>query len=186
MGQVHSSDPPGRFLKQDTSTKLWVEITNEKAKKKVGQAFRDIISPDERSRIVIDDIAADATTTESDNDEIATYIIDYLNQETAESTQHLDRTTMPPSRRTAFSQDHQWRSEKTYCRRCGDADPGRQPSAQAASADGKNDEKDVERGHEKHAARHARRNAPARDGVTAGKKGRQSPFCFYSSKTYKG
>lgn len=96
MGQVHSLDPPGRFLKQDTSTKLWVEITDEKAKKKVGQAFRDIISPDERSRIVIDDIAADATTTESDNVEIATYIIDYLNQETAESTQHLDRTTMPP------------------------------------------------------------------------------------------
>jgi len=96
MGQVHSLDPPGRFLKQDTSTKLWVEITDEKAKKKVGQAFRDIISPDDRSRIVFDDIAADATTTESEKVAIATYI-DSLNQETAKSTKlQLDCTVMPP------------------------------------------------------------------------------------------
>jgi hypothetical protein len=50
IAQVHSL--PGRFLQQaDGKTHKWVEINEKRAKKKVGQAFRDITPHDERSRI---------------------------------------------------------------------------------------------------------------------------------------
>ena len=49
IAQVHAL--PGRFLKQDGKTAKWLEINEQKAKKKVGQAFRDITPHDERFRI---------------------------------------------------------------------------------------------------------------------------------------
>lgn len=49
IAQVHAL--PGRFLKQDGKTGKWLEINEQKAKKKCGQAFRDITPHDERSRI---------------------------------------------------------------------------------------------------------------------------------------
>ena len=49
MAQVHAL--PGRFLKKDGKTGKWLEINEKKAKKKIGQAFRDRTPHDERSRI---------------------------------------------------------------------------------------------------------------------------------------
>lgn len=41
VSDIRSSDPPGRFLKVDPDTGLWVEIGDEKAWKKTGQALRE-------------------------------------------------------------------------------------------------------------------------------------------------
>lgn len=38
---IRSMDPPGRFLKEDNSSKGWIEIGDEKARKKAGQAMRE-------------------------------------------------------------------------------------------------------------------------------------------------
>lgn len=38
---IRSTDPPGRFLKQDIDTQYWKEIGDEKARKKAGQAMRE-------------------------------------------------------------------------------------------------------------------------------------------------
>ncbi|KAL9184950.1 hypothetical protein ACHAXT_002727 [Thalassiosira profunda] len=39
--QIRALDPPGRFLKEDPHTGLWVEIGDERAWKKAGQALRE-------------------------------------------------------------------------------------------------------------------------------------------------
>ena len=39
--QIRSMNPPGRFLKQDTTTKEWYDIGSDAAIKKVGQAIRE-------------------------------------------------------------------------------------------------------------------------------------------------
>jgi hypothetical protein len=38
---IRKMDPPGRFLKEDSNSKGWVEIGDEKARKKAGQAMRE-------------------------------------------------------------------------------------------------------------------------------------------------
>jgi len=38
---IRTTNPPGRFLKQDKDTKCWKEIGDEKARKKAGQAMRE-------------------------------------------------------------------------------------------------------------------------------------------------
>lgn len=38
---IRKMDPPGRFLKEDSSSKGWIEIGDEKARKKAGQAMRE-------------------------------------------------------------------------------------------------------------------------------------------------
>lgn len=49
INQVQALNPPGRFLKKDATTRRWVEISEQKARKKVGQAFRDVVGPEDRS-----------------------------------------------------------------------------------------------------------------------------------------
>jgi len=44
---IRTAYPPGRFLKQDTDTKYWKEIGDEKATRKSGQAMRER-APDTR------------------------------------------------------------------------------------------------------------------------------------------
>lgn len=39
--QIRSMNPPGRFLKQDTTTKHWYDISSDAAMRKVGQAIRE-------------------------------------------------------------------------------------------------------------------------------------------------
>lgn len=39
---IRSLNPPGRFLELDTQGKLWVEIGDERARRKVGQGFREL------------------------------------------------------------------------------------------------------------------------------------------------
>lgn len=41
VASIRSSDPPGRFLKEDADVSAWVEIGDEKAWKKTGQALRE-------------------------------------------------------------------------------------------------------------------------------------------------
>lgn len=41
VDQIQSLDPPGRFLKQDSVTKLWYDIGNKKAIEKTRQALRE-------------------------------------------------------------------------------------------------------------------------------------------------
>lgn len=38
---IRKSDPSGRFLKMDTDSNLWIEIGDDKARKKAGQALRE-------------------------------------------------------------------------------------------------------------------------------------------------
>lgn len=38
---IRNMDPPGRFLKEDNTSNCWVEIGDEKARKKAGQAMRE-------------------------------------------------------------------------------------------------------------------------------------------------
>lgn len=38
---IRSMNPPGRFLKEDTKTQMWMEIGDQKARKKAGQAMRE-------------------------------------------------------------------------------------------------------------------------------------------------
>jgi len=38
---IRSMDPPGRFLKEDTRIQMWVEIGDQRARKKAGQAMRE-------------------------------------------------------------------------------------------------------------------------------------------------
>ena len=90
MGQIQSLDPPGRFLKQDASTKLWVEISNNKAKKKVGQAFRDIVSPDERSHLGVEVSTAEISTADT------AHIEPLSQQDGASSPIHRDGSITPP------------------------------------------------------------------------------------------
>ena len=39
---IRSLNPPGRFLELDTQGKLWIEIGDERARRKVGQGFREL------------------------------------------------------------------------------------------------------------------------------------------------
>ena len=41
VATIRHSDPPGRFLKEDPHTGLWIEIGDERAWKKAGQALRE-------------------------------------------------------------------------------------------------------------------------------------------------
>ena len=41
VDEIQSLDPPGRFLKQDTVTKLWHDIGKKKALEKTRQALRE-------------------------------------------------------------------------------------------------------------------------------------------------
>ncbi|KAL7525737.1 hypothetical protein ACHAXR_001135, partial [Thalassiosira sp. AJA248-18] len=41
VSNVRNSDPPGRFLKEDAHTGVWIEIGDERAWKKAGQALRE-------------------------------------------------------------------------------------------------------------------------------------------------
>lgn len=41
VSTIRTMDPPGRFLKEDTKTHHWIEIGDEKARKKAGQAMRE-------------------------------------------------------------------------------------------------------------------------------------------------
>ena len=41
VSTIRSMDPSGRFLKEDTKTHAWIEIGDEKARKKAGQAMRE-------------------------------------------------------------------------------------------------------------------------------------------------
>jgi hypothetical protein len=41
VDEIRNRDPPGRFLKQDPDTKLWVEIPDKKALDKTRQALRE-------------------------------------------------------------------------------------------------------------------------------------------------
>lgn len=38
---IRTMDPPGRFLKEDTKIQMWVEIGDQRARKKAGQAMRE-------------------------------------------------------------------------------------------------------------------------------------------------
>lgn len=48
--KIRSMDPPGRFLKEDGTSGYWIDIGDEKARKKAGQALRED-APDIRSEI---------------------------------------------------------------------------------------------------------------------------------------
>jgi hypothetical protein len=41
VAQVRDATPPGHFLKRDDKTGIWVEVGDEKARKKAGQALRE-------------------------------------------------------------------------------------------------------------------------------------------------
>jgi len=41
LQQIKSLNPPGRFITQDMKTGLWHDVSDEKARKKIGQALRE-------------------------------------------------------------------------------------------------------------------------------------------------
>lgn len=49
---IRAQDPPGRFLKQDETTKLWYEISDKKAVDKTRQALREG-APEIKEKIVV-------------------------------------------------------------------------------------------------------------------------------------
>lgn len=53
VAQVRSLDPPGRFLKEDAKTGMWLDIGDERARKKAGQALRED-APDIREEMQTD------------------------------------------------------------------------------------------------------------------------------------
>jgi hypothetical protein len=63
VDEIKARDPPGRFLKQDASTKLWYDIGDKKALDKTRQALREG-APD-----IIKEITGDTTSGSSDDEE---------------------------------------------------------------------------------------------------------------------
>jgi hypothetical protein len=65
---IKALDPPGRFLKQDETTKLWYEISEKKALDKTRQALREG-APDIRETIVVNNADGSTTTTVTNEDQ---------------------------------------------------------------------------------------------------------------------
>ena len=68
---IKALDPPGRFLKQDETTKLWYEISEKKALDKARQALREG-APDIRETIVVNNPDGSTTTTVTNEDQKTT------------------------------------------------------------------------------------------------------------------
>jgi hypothetical protein len=64
VARIRSLDPPGRFLKETNKEGVWVEISDEKARKKAGQALRED-APDLRAEMLSanDNRGGDAPST---------------------------------------------------------------------------------------------------------------------------
>lgn len=50
VNQIRKLDPPGRFLKEDPNSSLWLEVGDERARRKTGQALRED-APDLREEL---------------------------------------------------------------------------------------------------------------------------------------
>lgn len=65
VDEIKSRNPPGRFLKQDASTKLWYDIGEKKALDKTRQALREG-APGIKREIEGDDDDDDSVGSEGD------------------------------------------------------------------------------------------------------------------------
>lgn len=67
--KIRSMDPPGRFLKEDPKSGLWIEIGDERARKKAGQALREK-APETRRELDMIEKKATASYGDPNNDTI--------------------------------------------------------------------------------------------------------------------